>query len=226
MPNEESSSQYETILATKDPVPGEKTSLAKTKQLTPGSRESKAADHMQDVIRALFDERTMQLDALTPVRFVRYLQEFNRPFFPHDVLGELFDGPSADGIHGLIIQNGIPFRMVCEHHLLPALGKAYVGYVPSGKVVGLSKIARLVDAVGTSRPGMQEIFTEEIADMLDSYLKPKGVMCVIHSTHSCMACRGVNVPDVPTTTSCIRGVFRDVPSARTEFLSLIGGLNR
>ena len=190
-------------------------------KLKPHTAEAYAADHLSNAIHLIFPDATEQLQRLTPGRFIRYLAEFNKPYRPQDILGDLFDGPNAEGIHGLIIQNGIPFRMVCEHHLLPAIGRCHLGYVPNGHVVGLSKLARLVDAVGTSRPGMQELFCEEIANTLETYIKPKGVMCVISSIHSCMACRGVNVPDVSTTTSCIRGIFRDVASAREEFLALI-----
>jgi GTP cyclohydrolase I len=157
----------------------------------------------------------------TPQRVLRYLQEFNQDFDVTQVLGEMFEGPMVEGIHGLVVQSNIPFRMMCEHHLLPATGSAYLGYIPDGQVVGLSKLARLVDAVATHKPSMQERICEEIANILDKHTHAKGVICVIDSMHTCMACRGINTPEVVSTTSCVRGVFRDVPAARSEFFSII-----
>jgi len=157
----------------------------------------------------------------TPGRLLRYLNEFNKDFDASEVLGGLFEGPNVESIHGLVVQSNIPFRMMCEHHLLPATGSAYLGYIPDGQVVGLSKLARLVDAVSTHKPSMQERICEEIASILDKHTHAKGVICVIDSMHTCMACRGINTPEVISTTSCVRGVFRDVPAARQEFFSII-----
>lgn len=186
-------------------------------------QQSYREELIRDALWGIFGS-TLSTEAYqkTPGRFLRYLGEFNRQSDTSEVLGELFEGPRAEGIHGLVVQRNIPFRMCCEHHLLPAVGKAFLGYIPNTKVVGLSKLARLVDAIGTSRPSMQELLCEEIVDTLDRYTNAKGVICVIDSEHSCMACRGVNVPGVSTSTSCVRGIFRDVPAARSEFFSLIG----
>jgi GTP cyclohydrolase I len=156
----------------------------------------------------------------TAERFIRYLAEFNRPYMPSEVLGELFIGAKVQTVGGMIVENNIPFRMMCSHHLLPAIGQAWVGYIPRKHVVGLSKIPRLVQAVGTSRPGMQEVFAEEIADVLHDYVDANGTIVVVRSVHTCMACRGIYTPDVTTSTSCVRGLFRDVPQARSEFFSL------
>jgi len=155
----------------------------------------------------------------TPRRFADYLMEFRQPFKPEEILGEGF--VVKDGFHNMVIQTRIPFRMACEHHLLPALGKAAIGYVPSERVVGLSKLTRLVQAAGTERPSLQESICERIADVFEKHVKPKGVCVVIKAEHSCMACRGINSPGVMTITSSVRGIFRDVPQARTEFLDLI-----
>jgi GTP cyclohydrolase I len=164
--------------------------------------------------------------AKTPSRVLRYLLEFNQPCDAIEVLGDLFDGPLAEGIHGLVVQSNIPFRMMCEHHLLPATGSAFLGYIPDGKVVGLSKLARLVDAIALSKPSMQERICETIADTLNTHTRAKGVICVIDSMHTCMACRGINTPEIISTTSCVRGVFRDVPAARSEFFSIINRQRR
>lgn len=155
----------------------------------------------------------------TPKRFLTYLTEFCQPFKVEDVLGTPFD---AEGqYHAMVVQKFIPFRMVCEHHLLPAIGRGAVGYIPINSVVGLSKLTRLVQAVGTEKPGLQEYICDRIADLLNDYLKPKGVIVVLEAEHGCMACRGVNAPGVLTTTASIRGAFYDKPQARAEFYSLV-----
>lgn len=156
----------------------------------------------------------------TPKRFVSYLLEFCQPFDPVDILGDGFDVDSA-AYHSMVVQTNIPFRMACEHHLLPAIGRAAIGYVPGAKVVGLSKLTRIVQAVGTQKPSIQEAICDEIANLLDSHMHPKGVIVVLRAEHTCMACRGVNSPGVFTTTSAVKGIFRDVPQARSEFFSLI-----
>jgi GTP cyclohydrolase IA len=161
----------------------------------------------------------------TPERFVSYLQEFINTVDIDKLMGDGFDAASADIHHtdvkGMITQTNIPFRAVCEHHLLPMLGYAHVGYVPHKKIVGISKLARLVEAIGTERPSLQESITERIADVLFDHLDSLGSIVVISATHGCMAVRGVTAPGVLTSTSCIRGVFRDVPEARQEFFNIL-----
>lgn len=154
----------------------------------------------------------------TPRRFVKYLYEFHQKFDPEELLKATFDHV---GFGGLISQQNIPFRMVCEHHLLPAWGKAHIGYVPNKKVLGLSKFSRLVQAVGTEKPGLQETICERIADLLHDHLEPKGVIVIIKAEHSCMACRGVNIPNVATASSAVRGLFLTNPEVRKEFFALI-----
>ena len=110
----------------------------------------------------------------------------------------------------------------CEHHLLPVVGQAHVAYIPNGKVVGLSKIPRVVDVLA-KRPQMQERLTEDVADLLMKELDAKGVAVVIEGTHSCMTIRGVNKPDSSFVTSAMRGVFKERLATRTEVMSLIFG---
>jgi GTP cyclohydrolase I len=110
----------------------------------------------------------------------------------------------------------------CEHHLLPVIGHAHVAYIPNGKVIGLSKIPRVVDVLA-KRPQMQERLTEDVADLLMKELDAKGVAVVIEGTHSCMTIRGVNKPDSSFVTSSMRGVFKDRLATRTEVMSLIFG---
>lgn len=154
--------------------------------------------------------------ANTPVRFLKYLDEFHQPVDFNDLLGAKFK--TRD--NSMVIQSNIPFRGMCEHHLAPMIGKAAVGYVPNGWVVGLSKMTRLVQSIGTEKPSLQEHISDRIANMLTKHIEPLGVMVVIEAEHMCMACRGVNSPDVFTTSSTIRGCFKSQPSARAEFLAL------
>jgi GTP cyclohydrolase I len=153
-------------------------------------------------------------------RFAKYLAEFRQPI-PISSIFKVFDKPN--GHDSMVIQTNIPFRMCCEHHLLPAVGTASLGYIPNERVIGLSKLCRLVDAVGVESPSLQEKIADRIVDLLARHLKPKGIMLVIKSEHSCMSCRGVTKPNVPTITSSIHGIFRDVTSARQEMLALING---
>lgn len=157
----------------------------------------------------------------TPLRVAKMLQEFTKPFDARSILKDFEHvGHGKNGYSGMVVQSRIPFSMLCEHHLLPAIGEADLGYVPGDRVLGLSKLTRLVDAIGHERPSLQEAICDRITDTLEHFLKPKGVMCVITAEHGCMACRGVKAPGVFTTTSSLRGVFREVPQARAEFFSL------
>jgi len=157
----------------------------------------------------------------TPERFVRYLLEYKLPFDPAKVLKVGFEQEKRDqGYKGMVAQHNIPFRTICPHHLLPVTGRCHIGYIPNGRVVGLSKLTRLVTAVGVELPRMQETCTDIIADILYDTLKAKGVIAVIAADHGCMYGRGVHVHNVPTSTSTVRGLFRDVPSAREEFFEL------
>ena len=119
----------------------------------------------------------------------------------------------------------IEFHSMCEHHLLPFTGKAHVGYLPNGKVVGLSKLARVVDEVAR-RPQVQERMTETIANMVEQELGARGVVVLIESSHSCMTMRGIRKSGASCTTSAMRGIFRENLSSRAEILGLILNQNR
>lgn len=155
----------------------------------------------------------------TPERWLKYLQDFNIEYNPEDDLKTEF--PINTGFHSMVVQSHIPFEAVCAHHLIPFIGKAHIGYIPQEAVVGLSKLARVVYGVAHKSPSIQESIGEEIADSLMEFLKPTGVVVVLQAEHGCMACRGVNKAGIVTSTSSLRGVFRDVPHAREEFFSLI-----
>lgn len=122
----------------------------------------------------------------------------------------------------MLLVKDIRFESFCEHHLLPFVGKAHVAYIPNGKVVGLSKIPRVLDVL-SKRPQMQERLTEELADLLMSELDAKGVAVVVQGTHSCMTIRGVYKPGSSFVTSAMRGVFKERLATRAEVMSLIFG---
>lgn len=122
----------------------------------------------------------------------------------------------------LVLVRDISFNSMCEHHLLPFIGSAHVGYLPRGKVVGLSKLARVVEEV-SHRPQVQERMTHQIADLLQQELDPKGVVVVIEAAHSCMTIRGVRKPGSVTITSAVRGLFKSNQSSRAEVMAFIQG---
>jgi GTP cyclohydrolase I len=129
-----------------------------------------------------------------------------------------------EGHREMIIVRDIPFYSMCEHHLLPFYGVAHVGYIPNtdGRVVGLSKLARVVEIVA-SRPQLQERITTEIADAIFKGLKPDGVGVIIQAEHLCMIMRGIKKPGSAIVTSALRGTFRSKAETRAEFFSLIQG---
>ena len=148
-----------------------------------------------------------------------------------DMYAEIFCGLHADPAEVLkvvfeenhqemVILKDIPFYSMCEHHLLPFHGKAHIGYIPSGHVVGISKIARTVEILAR-RPQLQERLTSQVADTIMSTLKPSGVGVVIEAEHLCMTMRGVRKPGTLVVTSANRGIFRSRQETRAEFLSLI-----
>lgn len=120
----------------------------------------------------------------------------------------------------MVLVKDIDFASMCEHHLLPFVGKAHIAYLPNGRVAGLSKLARAVEAL-SRRPQVQERMTEELADVLMEQLDARGVGVVLEASHTCMTIRGVRKPGSITTTSAMRGVFRDRPVTRSEFLALL-----
>jgi GTP cyclohydrolase I len=127
-----------------------------------------------------------------------------------------------EGYDGMVAVHNIPFYSLCEHHLLLIAGKAHVGYLPDGSVLGLSKVARVVEAYA-KRLQLQERLTKQIADAIEDNLDPKGVIVVLEAEHMCLSIRGTQKPGTITTTSAIRGVFADpATGAREEFFRLIG----
>lgn len=120
----------------------------------------------------------------------------------------------------LVLVRDISFNSMCEHHLLPFMGVAHVGYLPRGRVVGLSKLARVVEEI-SKRPQVQERMTHQIADLINTELDAKGVVVVLEATHTCMTIRGISKPGSLTVTSAVRGLFKSNQSSRAEVMALI-----
>ena len=152
----------------------------------------------------------------TPARMARaYAELFTpRPF-------TLTTFPNDEGYDELVIARDIPLRSVCEHHLLPFTGTAYVGYLPGERILGLSKLARVVEHF-SRRPQVQERLTKQVADLLYTELRPRGVGVVIEAEHTCMTIRGVQAAGSSTVTSTMLGTLRDDPRSRQEFVALTG----
>ena len=152
----------------------------------------------------------------TPRRMARaYAELFTpRPF-------DLTTFPNDEGYDELVLARAIPVRSVCEHHLLPFVGVAHVGYLPGERILGLSKLARVVEHFA-SRPQVQERLTKQVADWLGDQLDPKGVGVVIEAEHTCMTLRGVQATGSSTVTSTLAGTLREDPRSRQEFFALTG----
>ena len=157
----------------------------------------------------------------TPKRVVNAYRELFAGYEadPREYLERTFE--EVGGYDELVVLRDIRVVSFCEHHMLPFLGKAHVGYLPSDRVVGISKLARVVNGFAR-RLQIQEKLTAEIADAIQDILKPRGVGVVLVSEHSCMTMRGVNTPGSRLTTSKLLGVVRDDPRTRQEFLRLVG----
>jgi len=177
---------------------------------------------VESMIKAIGDEPNREGLADTPRRVA-------------EMYGELFSGMDKDPVEQLkvgyelghremVILKDIPFYSMCEHHLLPFYGVAHIGYIPNedGRVVGISKLARVVEIIA-KRPQIQERMATEIADAIDEGLKSGGVAVVIQAEHLCMVMRGIKKPGASVITSSLRGLFRTKAAARAEFMSLIGG---
>ena len=155
----------------------------------------------------------------TPARIIRSWKELFSGYHQRaeDVLVTQFHAEQYDEI---VLLRDIEFYSTCEHHMLPFCGKAHIAYIPDGKIVGLSKLARLVD-VFARRLQVQERLTQQIASELQRVLKPKGVAVMLQASHQCMSCRGVRKQNGKTITSCLVGAFKENLASRTEFLSLV-----
>jgi len=193
------------------------TRIAAPTQTKPSREEVEAA--FRTIIRWAGDDPDRSGLKETPARAARAFDEYFAGYQqdPLAILNKTFD--ETGGYEEMVVLRGIPFESHCEHHLAPIIGQAWVAYVPNGRVVGLSKLARVVDAYA-KRLQIQERMTSEIAFAVQEVLKPQGVGVVIKATHHCMASRGVHKVGSDMVTSCMLGCFRDNALTRQEFLAI------
>ncbi len=175
---------------------------------------------VRSLLRAIGDDPDREGLEGTPRRIAEMYKEVFAGLDqdPMQVLSVGFE----EGHEEMVIVKDIPFYSMCEHHLLPFHGVAHVGYIPKGRIVGISKIARAVD-IFARRPQVQERLTSQIADAIMDVLKPRGVGVVIQAEHLCMTMRGVKKPGSKVVTSATRGIFRTREVTRAEFLTILGG---
>jgi GTP cyclohydrolase I len=184
----------------------------------PDRAEVEAA--VRTIIRWTGDDPDRDGLAETPKRVTKAFEEYFRGYAqdPEEILTKTFE--EIEGYDEMVLLRGIPFESHCEHHMAPIIGKAWVAYIPTGRVVGISKLARVVDAYA-KRLQIQEKMTAQIANTIEKVLRPQGVAVVIKATHHCMTTRGVKKHDVDMVTSKMLGVFKDNPITRQEFLGLV-----
>jgi GTP cyclohydrolase I len=201
---------------------GQSTKAKAVARLPASDRPSRtdAEDAVRTLIRWAGDNPNRQGLLGTPARVARAFEEWFSGYReePRDYLNRTFD--EVAGYDEMVVLRDIAFESHCEHHLAPIIGRAHIGYLPRNRVVGISKLARLVD-VYAKRLQIQEKMTAEIASCLDGVLKPFGVAVVIEATHQCMTTRGVHKTGVTMVTSQMLGVFRKRLETRQEFLSAI-----
>ena len=185
---------------------------------SPTREEAEAA--VRTLLRWVGDDPTRDGLIETPKRVVKAFEEYFRGYHddPEAILQKTFE--ETEGYDEMIVLRGIRFESHCEHHLAPIIGRAWVGYIPNGRVVGISKLARVVEAYA-KRLQIQEKMTAQIANAIESALSPQGVAVVIKAEHHCMTTRGVHKPGTDMVTSRMLGIFRDSAITRQEFLSMI-----
>lgn len=181
-------------------------------------KQRELEQHFAEILRIISPERGMGINE-TPERAARmWLNELTAGYAVDiEDLFRLFDPEDYDG---LVIVRDIPVKSTCVHHLVPFVGYAHIGYIPGEKILGLSKLARLVDAFGR-RLQIQENVTKQVISALEEFLKPKGAIVALESEHMCMTIRGVQAPGTKTITSDVSGCFKEDPSFKEEFFTLL-----
>ncbi|WP_315719221.1 MULTISPECIES: GTP cyclohydrolase I FolE [unclassified Bradyrhizobium] len=181
-------------------------------------------DDVEDAIRTILtwigEDPSREGLSETPARVARAYKSYFAGYDqnPEDYLRKTFE--ETAGYDEMVLLRNIPFQSHCEHHMAPIIGRAWVGYVPHSRVVGISKLARVVEAYA-SRLQIQERMTAEIANIIDEVLQPQGVAVVIKAAHHCISSRGVKKHGVDLTTSRMLGCFRTDPMSRQEFLAMV-----
>lgn len=195
----------------------------KAKKAAAATRPSReeAEDAVRVLLRWAGDDPTREGLMATPGRVVRAWEEYFEGYSadPMDLLARTFE--ETEGYDEMVVMRDIDFASHCEHHIAPIIGRAHIAYLPDRRVVGISKLARLVE-VYARRLQIQEKMTAQIANTLDEVLNPKGVAVVIEAVHECMTTRGVGKPAVTLVTSRMLGAFRTDQATRREFLAVIG----
>ena len=199
-------------------------SATSTDASTPGDRIGDEVDlprieaAVREILAAVGEDPNRDGLLETPARVARMYRELFAGLHlnPARHLDKVFEETYDE----LVLVKDISFNSCCEHHLLPFMGVAHVGYIPQSGVVGLSKLARVVEEV-SRRPQVQERMTHTVADLINERLQPKGVIVVVEAEHSCMTIRGIRKPGSTTVTSAVRGLFKTNQSTRSEALSLI-----
>ena len=192
--------------------------VAKFKPSAPSMEEAKEA--VRTLIAWAGDDPEREGLIETPDRVARAYQEFFAGYGedPEEILSKPFE--EVEGYDEMVIVRNIRLESHCEHHMVPILGIAHIGYIPNNRVVGISKLARIVDVFG-KRLQTQETMTAQIADAISNVLKPKGVAVVVDAAHQCMTTRGIHKSETSTVTSKMTGVFQKNTDTRNEFMSLI-----
>lgn len=182
------------------------------------SNREKIEDHIKEILKLIGEDVEREGLLETPARVTRMYEEIFAGYDvdPREVIGTVFDENHEE----LVIVKDIVYYSQCEHHMAPFFGKVHIGYLPSGKIVGLSKLARLVEAI-TRRLQVQERITTQIATVLEEELAPQGVFVVVEGEHLCMCARGVKKPGSKTVTTAARGVYKQDAALRSEFMALI-----
>jgi GTP cyclohydrolase I len=197
----------------------ERASSPRTTVARPERAEVEAA--FETIIRWAGDDPQRPGLVETPARVTRSLEEFFAGYAqdPVEILQKTFE--EIEGYDEMIVLRDIRFVSHCEHHMAPIIGRAWVAYVPNGRVVGISKLARVVE-VYAKRLQIQEKLTAQIANTIDDVLKPQGVGVIIKASHHCMTTRGIHKSDADLVTSRMLGCFRENQATRQEFLSMAG----
>ena len=183
------------------------------------SSKEEAMEAVKVILEYIEDSSDREGLQKTPERVINSFDEIYAGYGmdAEEVLSSTFNGEGYDGI---VLLRDIEFHSTCEHHLQPFKGRAHVAYIPTDRIVGISKLARIVE-LHARRLQNQERITKGVADDLETYLKPLGAAVIIEAAHGCMQCRGVSKQNAVMTTSAMRGVFFEVNEARTELMQLI-----
>ncbi|MCO6418349.1 GTP cyclohydrolase I FolE [Siccirubricoccus sp. KC 17139] len=186
----------------------------------PSREEAEAA--VRTLLRWAGDDPNREGLIDTPARVARAYEEFFAGYAtdPVELLARSFE--ETDGYDEMVVLRDIRLESHCEHHMVPIIGRAHIAYLPAGRVVGISKLARVLE-VYAKRLQIQEKLTAQVANCINDVLQPKGVAVVIEAAHQCMTTRGIHKPGVSMVTSRMLGAFRDDPSTRKEFLAMIAG---